>query len=234
MRKYFLCTFSFPLTIVLLLLLPNVVRAEVMSSFTIVEGTISEHWEIMGEGERSWMSMEAANCYISWINKAWQGNISKMDTADGFSVRAVYRINPMIGVGIGYERFWAEASGRSTEGSFKMETHADGVLAILSARLPLIAEGISFNGELALGYYIGNYKESENSWEQKGDDYTPGIRLEGKLNYAVTKNINLAVGGGYRLLIMDNFGIDFLLPGHPKVEMDYSGWFAGGGVNYIW
>jgi opacity protein-like surface antigen len=234
MRKYFLFTFIFPLTIFIILIAPGLIRAEVMSSFTIVQGKLSDHWEIMGEGERSWMSMEAANCYISWINKAWHGNISKMDTADGFSVRAVYRIKPLIGVGIGYERFWAEASGRSTEGSFKMETHADGVLAILSVRYPLAAGRISFNGEFALGYYRGNYKESEKSWDQKGDDNAAGIRFEGKLSYAVNQNISIAMGGGYRLLIMDNFGINFLLPGHPKVEMNYSGWFAGGGINYIW
>lgn len=234
MKKHLPRKFLFSLTAVLLICVPDTIRADTMSSFTISQEKANQRWEIMGEVERNWVSMTAANNYISWINTTWNGNISKVSTADGFSVRAIYRITPIIGVGLGYERFWAEASGWHMMGFYKMETSADGALAIFSVRYPVAASRLSFNGEFALGYYFANFKESENTWEQKGDDSAPGLRLEGKACFAVTKNISIVAGVGYRFLKMDNFGINFFSPGHPKAELDYSGWFAGGGINVSW
>lgn len=222
------------LIIALLVFATRTGGAETMSSFVIGQDQTGQRWEIMAEGERSWVSMSAANNYITWINSTWGGTISKMDTADGFSVRAVYRVNPFIGFGIGYERFWAEASGWHMMGFYKMETSADGALAVFSVRYPLLPHRIFFNGELALGYYFANIKESENAWKQKGTDATLGFRLEGKVCFAVTKNFSIVAGGGYRFLKTDNFGINFFSPGNPKAEMDYSGWFAGGGVSVTW
>ena len=234
MKRNFLHRFLSALTIVLLFLTPDIAGADATAFFTIVERKDSPHWEIMGEFEKSRISMKAANCYISWINAAQNGGITEIETAEGFSVRAIYRVNQIIGLGIGYERFWAETSGSSDAGHFKMETYTDGILAIVSVHYPLTAKRISVNGEMALGYYIGNYKESENSWNQEGDDSAAGIRLEGKVSYAVTPYISIVAGGGYRVLKMDGFGVNFLLPGHREVEMDYSGWFAGGGINVSW
>jgi hypothetical protein len=234
MKKYLPQIFLFLLISALFICAPDAGRADTLSFFTIEQEKAGQRWEIMGEFERSWLSMTAANNYISWINTTWGGNISKINTADGFSVRAIYRITPIIGIGLGYERFWAEASGSHSMGSYKMETSADGALAIISVRYPVAASRFSFNGEFALGYYFADFKESENSWEQKGDDSAPGFRFEGKVSFAVTKNFNITAGGGYRYLKMDDFGINFFSPGHPKAELDYSGWFAGGGISIGW
>jgi len=234
MKKYLPQIFLFLLISALFICAPDAGRADTLSFFTIEQEKAGQRWEIMGEFERSWLSMTAANNYISWINTTWGGNISKINTADGFSVRAIYRITPIIGIGLGYERFWAEASGSHSMGSYKMETSADGALAIISVRYPVAASRFSFNGEFAFGYYFADFKESENSWEQKGDDSAPGFRLEGKAYLAITKNISVVAGVGYRYLKMDNFGINFFSPGHPKAELDYSGWFAGSGISVDW
>lgn len=234
MKKYLPQIFLSLLIFVLVILTPEAGRAVTVSSFTIEQEKAVQRWEIMGEYERSWISMSAANNYISWINATWGGNISKINTADGFSIRAIYRITPIIGAGLGYERFWAEASGSHSMGAYKLETSADGALAIFSVRYPIAASRFSFNGEFALGYYFANLKESENSWSQQGDDSAIGFRLEAKASFAVTKNISIAAGGGYRHVKMDDFGINFFSPGHPKAEMDYSGWFAGGGISVGW
>lgn len=234
MTRYLFHKAGSALTIALFFLTPNIAGADATASFLIVERKAPVRWEIMGEAEKSLISMKAANCYISWINAAQNAGISEIDAADGFSVRAVYRVNSLIGMGIGYERFWAETSGRTDGGHFKMETYADGALAILSVHYPPAAGRVSLYGEMALGYYIGNYKESENSWSQEGTDAAPGIRLEGKAGFAVTSSVSIVAGGGYRALKMDGFGVNFLLPGHPQVEMDYSGWFAGGGIHVSW
>ncbi|PKN36854.1 MAG: hypothetical protein CVU62_12185 [Deltaproteobacteria bacterium HGW-Deltaproteobacteria-2] len=234
MKKYLPQIFLFFLITIPVIFAPDAIRADTMSSFTIEQEKAGQRWEIMGEFERSWISMTAANNYISWINTTWGGNISKMNTADGFSVRAIYRITPIIGVGLGYERFWAEASGSHSMGAYKMETSANGALAIFSVRYPVAASRLSFNGEFALGYYFADFKESENSWEQKGDDSAPGFRFEGKVSFAVTKNFNITAGGGYRYLKMDDFGVNFFSPRHPKAEVDYCGWFVGGGISIGW
>ena len=234
MKKYLPQIFLFLLISALFICAPDAGRADTLSFFTIEQEKAGQRWEIMGEFERSWLSMTAANNYISWINTTWGGNISKINTADGFSVRAIYRITPIIGIGLGYERFWAEASGSHSMGAYKMETSADGVLTIFSVRYPVAASRFSFNGEFAFGYYFADFKESENSWEQKGDDSAPGFRLEGKAYLAITKNISVVAGVGYRYLKMDNFGINFFSPGHPKAELDYSGWFAGSGISVDW
>lgn len=234
MRKYLSQILLFFLIPVLFICAPDASRADTFSFFTIEQEKAGQRWKIMGEFERSWISMKAANNYISWINTTWGGNISKINTADGFSVRAIYRITPVIGAGLGYERFWAEASGSHSMGAYKMETSADGALAIFSVRYPVAASRFSLNGEFALGYYFANLKESENSWAQQGDDSSPGLRLEGKVSFEVTKNFNITAGGGYRYLKMDDFGINFFSPGYPKAELDYSGWFAGGGISVSW
>lgn len=234
MKKYLPQIFLSLLIPALFICAPDASRADTLSSFTIEQEKAGQRWEIMGEYEKSWISMTAANNYISWINTTWGGNISKINTADGFSVRAIYRITPIIGVGLGYERFQAEASGSHSMGTYKIETSADGALAIFSVRYPVAASRFSFNGEFALGYYFANLKESENSWAQQGDDSAPGFRLEGKACFAITKNISVVAGGGYRYLKMDSFGINFFSPGHPKAELDYSGWFAGGGISIGW
>jgi len=224
----------FFLVIVLAVCIARTGWAETMSSFVIGQDQTGRRWEIMAEAERSWISMSAANNYIAWINSTWSGTISKMDTANGFSVRAVYRVNPFIGFGIGYERFWAEASGWHMMGFYKMETSTDGALAVVSIRYPVVPQRIFFNGEFALGYYFANLKESENAWKQKGTDAAPGVRVEGKLNFVLTKYFSIVAGGGYRFLKTDNFGINFFSPGNPKAEMDYSGWFVGGGISVTW
>ncbi len=204
------------------------------SSFFIDQAKPDHRWEIMAEGEIGWVRMKAVNDYISRINDDWHGDISKVRTAEGFSVRLVYRVNPHIGVGIGYEWLRAEASGDSAGGDFELETSAYGLLGLASLRYPLRQMGLALSAELALGYYRGDYEERENVWRQDGDDDTIGSRVEVKASYALARHIGIAAGGGYRYLKMDDFGVRFVSPGRPPVEVDYSGWFAGGGITVSW
>ena len=74
MKKYLPQIFMFLLISALFICAPDASRADTLSFFTIEQEKAGQRWEIMGELERSWISMTAANNYISWIkhNVGWQ------------------------------------------------------------------------------------------------------------------------------------------------------------------
>lgn len=208
----------------------------VLSSFDIEEGKKEQRWNIRGEGTITWPAMSDLDNYISWINNTWNGTVSRRTASYGFSGGVTYMIDNNLGVGIDYETLSCNASGTTMGGANNLDlrTSMEGVSGIFLIKYPEVMKNLSVTGEFGIGYYEGEYAETENGWSLRGDDSSVGCRMAARLEYCFDENLSFTLNGGYRFLEFDDFGINFVSPGNPPVELDYSGWFMGIGILYRW
>lgn len=229
MSRRFVC---YILSFIFLFCFGSEIEGGVKASFYIRD--VLKRWNLRVEGAVSWIAMTDLNDYISWINDTWDGNISKVKTSSSFSGEVIYMVTRKYGVGLGCETLSAKASGSSMGGDFEVTTRALGIFGILFIHYPHILGGLGLKGDLGLGYYDAKYTESENGWSQEGNDSSIGCHLKTRIGYDLGRNFSLEAGGGYRILKMDDFGVDFVSPSNPPVKLDYSGWFAKTGIAYSW
>ena len=78
-------------------------------------------------------------------------------------------------------------------------------------------------GGVQVGYYRSTYEERENGYRVSGDDHSWGACLLASLMWHVSDQVSLTLSGGYRWLEFDDYGVEWVSPGTPEVEADFSG-----------
>jgi hypothetical protein len=193
---------------------------------------IDQRFGIEVYGILSEVKMKEANEYIRWINETWRGYIPKLDASAGFMLKGRYKNSPNSGIYLGGEFFLTQIRGEIAVYTFEMRSSVTGFPIGFFVEYPV---GILTLGmELETGYYQASYVEKENSWQQRGSDSSWSYRISMMLRCNITRNFSFLTKAGYRGLKMDDFGIHFIKPGEPPVEMDYSGWFTMIGIMYSW
>jgi hypothetical protein len=241
----FLLTGLFLLTVVIALPLSAMGQETISVPFTAVEEGRQEPestapcsanpWVLNAEYLYSNLKMDALNDYIDWINATWSGDVDKFDRAPGLGVFLQYFFHENVGVELGYEQLEADVSGRTLAGRFKVETAFDGGLVSVVWRQAPGNGRLHVGAKLGIGYYSADYKESEGGMlYQQDHDSAVGYKAALIGNLCLTKHLSLFVTGGYRQLKFDNFDKQFVSPGYPDVELDYSGPFATLGLNLSW
>lgn len=193
-----------------------------------------KNWSIGAEVTYGNIRMGEMNDYLSWMDSIPGNDVDEFDHAAGLGLFLSYFTNKYIGVELGYEKIAADVSGRTNEGNFKAKTSAEGVLASVVLSYPLNLRSLSVEGKIGAGYYVADYEEEENgvkwfTW----DDSDIGFKVSTTMNYCLTENVSMYVGGGYRYLIFDKFDIPLSVP-RKDVEVDFSGVFATIGLKYGW
>lgn len=200
------------------------------------ERTIPQKFGIEGNYAYCMGRMDKVNDYIDWINNTWGGDIPKIDHANVFSIKGVYRTSPHSGFSLGGESFRIETSGMSAPPlKFKLGSSVWGVFTgFFSEYPPDVIDKLDLGVDIEIGYYWADYVEEENGWRQDGNDSSVGYKIAVKAKYPLTENFHIKGDIGYRGLKMDNFDVNFVSPGNPLVELDYSGWFVGIAILYNW
>lgn len=201
--------------------------------FTAVEELrappLQGNWRLdLGAGT-GFPQMEEVNDYIQWINRNNQGHVDDIDDYQSYSARLTYGLHPDVHIGIGYEYMEADTDGTvifmGSPRTFAMDLDAHGVFLFLEKSWLLTRHPLDLRAtaEVNSGYYWSSYTETEKGYRASGDDEAIGAEAGLGLSWFFTEYMALTVEGAYRWLKFDDYGVDWVSPGKPAAEVDFTG-----------
>lgn len=180
--------------------------------------------------------MDGLNDYTDWINQGFDGNIDSIDRYDQYSFSILRNFGRDLQFGLGYEFFEASTSGRlyylGIPHQFSVDLDAKGPFLHLRKQwtLPVGERRLVAAGGVQVGYYKSTYEERENGYRVSGDDHAWGTCLLASLTWHFSNHVSLSLTGGYRWLAFDDYGVEWVSPGAPDVEIDFNGAVLNGAL----
>lgn len=172
--------------------------------------------------------MDGLNDYTGWINDSFSGGIEDIDSYWQFNSSLEYFFRRDLSLGIGYEFLTADTDGTlyflGTPHHFEVELEVDGLELFVTKSWPFKSiPSIQLATSAGIGYYWSTYREAEDGYRVSGDDESWGVKLAGDVRWTIARHVSLAFEAGYRWLDFDDYGVQWVSPGHPEVETDFSG-----------
>lgn len=192
-------------------------------------------------GGRGFSKMEALNRYIEWINDNFNGSINHLDYYQSYGVQIEHRLVEKLYGGITYNQYEANTGGplvfMGTTHHFEIDLGVRGGEVYLKKIWPRVLKPVDLETLLGIGYYASEYKEKEDGYEVSGQDKKLSLRAGVGLTWRVTQFLYLFMETDYRWLKFNEYRdgdeiINFLSPGNPQVEVDFSGLTLSAGLIY--
>ncbi len=212
---------------------PSATRIDFFAYDDEEERKTEKPWQrlrVMIFGGAGYPEMDALDRYIDWINTTTDGTVDHINHYWRYGFGIELPFSDGFYAGIGYERIEVDAEGTTMSGAndFSIDLEVDGGEIYVGKVWPQILGPLTAEAVAGVGYYVSDYAEHENGYNPSGDDKEPGFRLGGGLAYGFSKNLALSVEVNYRWLKFDEYEdgggvIKFVSPGHPPVEVDFSG-----------
>lgn len=173
--------------------------------------------------------MNRLNDYSSWINRTSAGSVDDVEYYAIYRVGLEYFLRPGLSLGVAYEFLDAETDGTTyfmgAGRHFEIDLETRGVVGFirksiypLGARIP-----VAISGTASAGYYWSSYVETEPGYRASGDDGAWGAEAALGLWWSPCRHVAVGVEAGYRWLKFDGYGVNWVSPGTPNVEADYTG-----------
>lgn len=185
--------------------------------------------------------MDAINDYVDWINRTSGGSVDDIDHYTSYGVALEHRLAENWYGGLAYQRFEADTDGTTyfmgRPLHFSLDLTVDGGEFYVRKTWPDVLGPLDLEGLLGIGYYVSDYRETEDGYRVSGHDSDFGFRAGLGVSGEVLKNVDLFVNAGYLWLKFDDYhrggdDIRFVSPGSPQAEADFSGFWAGVGVTW--
>jgi len=173
--------------------------------------------------------MDRLNDYATWINRTSAGNVGDIDVYENYRTSLEYILRPGTSVGIGYEFLGAETDGTvhsmGVPRRFEMDLETHGAFAFVRQGWQVMDDPLALvvDASASVGYYWSSYVETEPGYRASGDDGDWGSEVALGLWWLATEHMAVGVEAGYRWLTFDSYGVNWVSPGAPPVEADYTG-----------
>ena len=174
-------------------------------------------------------NMHRINDYSAWINRAWRGTVDDIDVYTTYRVGLEYFLLPDLSLGVAGEFLDAQTDGTThvmgAARSFEMDLETYGVVGFVRKSIQPLGDRlpVTLTGTVNVGYYWSSYVETESGYRASGDDDAWGAEVAIGLWWVPARHLAVGIEAGYRWLDFDGYGVNWVSPGSPKVEADYTG-----------
>ncbi len=197
-------------------------------------GGFRQGFVVSGNFVLSSPSLKSVNDYISYLNGTWNGDVSAFGAEYGFQISLGWRFIPWLEAGAFFERTSGKVSGslEAVPSQYTSRHTLSAVGITVGARSAPLLSVVRLVGRAGAGYYMAAYRETEDGFVTEGNDRTFGWSAAAGVDISLSGNLSVTATGGYRSVVLDDFGVSFFRPGSPPVVLEFSGFVAQAGLAF--